>query len=79
VWLRVAWSKLGHSSDTSLSTQSSEGRGRQISKFEVSLVYKVSSMTARAIKDIGPYFKQNKTKQKTIQTNTKLKNLKFHF
>jgi hypothetical protein len=28
----------------------SEGRGRQISEFETSLVYKVSSRTARAIK-----------------------------
>jgi hypothetical protein len=31
-------------------SQHSGGRGRQISEFEASLVYKVSSRTARAIK-----------------------------
>jgi hypothetical protein len=38
------------------------GRGRRISEFEASLVYKVSSRTARAIQR-NPVLKQNKTKQ----------------
>jgi hypothetical protein len=46
------------------------GRGRQISEFEASLVYKVSSRTARAILR-NPVWK-NKTKQnKTKQNKTK--------
>jgi hypothetical protein len=52
------------------------GRGRRISEFEASLVYKVSSRTARAIQRNSVSKKQNKTKQKT-QTNkqkTKQKN-----
>jgi hypothetical protein len=45
------------------------GRGRQISEFEASLVYKVSSRTARAtqrnpVSKIKQKTKQNKTKQK---------------
>jgi hypothetical protein len=52
------------------------GRGRQISEFEASLVYRVSSRTARAIQRI-PVSKQNKTKQnKTKQNKTKTKNKK---
>jgi hypothetical protein len=41
------------------------GRGRQISEFEASLVYKVSSRTARAIErnPVSKKAKQNKTKQ----------------
>jgi hypothetical protein len=42
-------------------SQHSGGRSRQISEFEASLVYKVSSRTARAIKR-NPVLK-NKTKQ----------------
>jgi hypothetical protein len=38
------------------------GRGRQISELEVSLVYRVSSRTARAIQR-KPESKHNKTKQ----------------
>jgi hypothetical protein len=38
------------------------GRGRRISEFEASLVYRVSSRTARAIQR-NPVSKQNKTKQ----------------
>jgi hypothetical protein len=38
------------------------GRGRQISEFEASLVYKVSSRTARAIQR-NPVSEKNKTKQ----------------
>jgi hypothetical protein len=50
------------------------GRGRQISEFEASLVYKVSSRTARAIQR-NPVSKNqnqnqnNKTKQTNKQTN----------
>jgi hypothetical protein len=40
------------------STQHLEGRGRQISEFEASLVYKVSSRTARAIQR-NPVLKNN--------------------
>jgi hypothetical protein len=39
------------------------GRGRQISEFETSLVYKVSSRTARA-KQRNPVSKKQKTNQK---------------
>jgi hypothetical protein len=51
------------------------GRGRQISKYEASLIYKVNSRTARAIQR-NPVSKnktkQNKTKQnKTKQNKTK--------
>jgi hypothetical protein len=48
------------------------GRDRQISEFEASLVYKVSSRTARAIQRNPVSKKQNKTKQnKTKQNKTK--------
>jgi hypothetical protein len=48
------------------------GRGRRISEFKASLVYKVSSRTARAILR-NPVLK-NKTKQnKTKQNKTKQK------
>jgi hypothetical protein len=45
------------------------GRGRQISQFEVSMVYKVSSRTARTTQR-NPISKQNKT-NKTKQNKTK--------
>jgi hypothetical protein len=43
------------------------GRGRQISEFEASLVYRVSSRTARATErnPVSKKTKQNKTKNKT--------------
>jgi hypothetical protein len=51
------------------------GRGRQISEFDASLVYKVSSRTARATqknpvskKQKQPPTKQNKTKTKQNKT-----------
>jgi hypothetical protein len=49
------------------------GRGRWISEFEASLVYRVSSRTARTTQR-NPVLKkqkqkQNKTKQKIKQTN----------
>jgi hypothetical protein len=47
------------------STQHSGGRGRRISEFEASLVYKVSSRTARAIQR-NPVFKKKK-KEFTVQ------------
>jgi hypothetical protein len=55
------------------------GRGKQISEFEASLVYKVSSRTARAIqRNPVSKTKQNKTKIKTKQnqkqTNKQTKN-----
>jgi hypothetical protein len=43
------------------------GRGRRISEFETSLVYKVSSRTARAIQR-NPVSKKNKTKNKKQKT-----------
>jgi hypothetical protein len=43
------------------------GRGRQISEFEASLLYKVSSRTARATQR-NPVSKKTKTKQNK-QTN----------
>jgi hypothetical protein len=47
------------------------GRGRQISEFEASLVYRVSSRTARATQR-NPVSKNKKTKQKNVygQGNT---------
>jgi hypothetical protein len=49
------------------------GRGKQISEFEASLVYRVSSRTARAIQR-NPVLKKKKKKQKTKQTNKKNNN-----
>jgi hypothetical protein len=49
------------------------GRGRRISEFEASLVYKVSSTTARA-KQRNPVSKKNKkpkTNKQTKKTNKK--------
>jgi hypothetical protein len=61
------------------------GRGRWISELEASLVYRVSSRTARAIQRNmvlkKPKTKQNKTKNKTKiknkQTNKKTKKKKI--
>jgi hypothetical protein len=51
------------------------GRGRWISEFEASMVYKVSSRTTRAIQrnpvSKNQNKKQNKTKKKKNQTNKK--------
>jgi hypothetical protein len=50
----------------------SKGRGRRISEFEASLVYKVSSRTARAIQE-KPYLeKQNKTTTTTTKSDFKV-------
>jgi hypothetical protein len=49
------------------------GRGRQISEFEASLVYKVSSRTARAIQRKPVSNKQtNKQKEIRLETQTHL-------
>jgi uncharacterized membrane protein len=48
------------------------GRGRQISEFEASLVYRVSSRTARATQR-NPVLKKNKTKNKK-QTKKQITN-----
>jgi hypothetical protein len=46
------------------------GRGRWISEFEVSLVYRVSYSSARATQRNPVSKKQNKTKKKPNQTKT---------
>jgi hypothetical protein len=46
------------------------GRGRRISEFKASLVYKVSSRTARAIQR-NPVSKNKKTKTKTKKKQKK--------
>jgi hypothetical protein len=51
------------------------GRGRQISEFEASLVYKVSSRTARTTQRNPVSKNQNKSKQK--QTNKQLRSPDF--
>jgi hypothetical protein len=48
------------------------GRGRWISDFEVSLVYRVSSRTARATQR-NPVLKKNKAKTKKQKINKKPK------
>jgi hypothetical protein len=49
--------------------QHSGGRGRQISEFEASLVYRVSSRTARATQRNPVSKKTNKTKQNKTKQN----------
>jgi hypothetical protein len=50
-----------------------EGRGRQISEFEASLVYRVSSRTARVNRKTLSQ-KQNKTKHQTNKQTNNNKN-----
>jgi hypothetical protein len=50
------------------------GRGRQISEFEASLVYKVNSRTARAIQRNPVSKKTKKTKNKKQKTNKQTNN-----
>jgi hypothetical protein len=53
------------------------GRGRRISEFEASLVYRVSSRPARAIQR-NSVSKKNKTKQnKNNNNNKKTKNMEI--
>jgi hypothetical protein len=47
------------------------GRGRRISEFEVSLVYKVSSRTARAIQR-NPVSEKKKKKKKNMGSDISL-------
>ena len=49
-------------------SQHSGGRSRQISELEVSLIYRASSRTAKAIQR-NPVSKNQKTKQTNKQTN----------
>jgi hypothetical protein len=56
-------SNLAGSGGARLWSQHLGGRGRQISEFEASLVYKVSSRTARAIQR-NPVLKNKKTTTK---------------
>jgi hypothetical protein len=49
------------------------GRGRRISEFEASLVYKVNSRTARAIQR-NPVLKTNKQTKKTKKPKNKQTN-----
>jgi hypothetical protein len=51
------------------------GRGRQISEFEASLVYKVSSRTARAVQ-INPVSKKRKKERKKRKRLTTLREAK---
>jgi hypothetical protein len=53
-------------------SQCSGGRGRQISEFEASLVYKMSSRTARAIQR-NPVSKNKITKQNKKDGKSKTK------
>jgi hypothetical protein len=50
------------------------GRGRQISEFEASLVYKVSSSTARTIQR-NPVSKKERTKRKEKKNKRNWKGL----
>jgi hypothetical protein len=50
------------------------GRGRQISEFEASLVYRVSSRTARVKRETLSRKKQNKNKNKNKNKKTKTNN-----
>jgi hypothetical protein len=52
------------------------GRGRQISEFEASLVYKVSSRTARATQR-NPVSKKTKPKKKKKKSKKVPNELKF--
>jgi hypothetical protein len=51
-----------------------EGRGRQISEFEASLVYKVSSRTARAIQR-NPVSKNQKKKKEKKEKDSRSQGL----
>jgi hypothetical protein len=53
------------------------GRGRWISEFEASLIYRVSSRTVRALHR-NCLKKQNKTKQKTKKKNKTKQNKKSY-
>jgi hypothetical protein len=69
VLLRKETSKPG-SGGTHHYTQHLRGRGRQISEFEASLVYRVSSRIARATQR-NPVLKNQKGKRKRKKTSQK--------
>jgi hypothetical protein len=54
------------------------GRGRRISEFKASLVYKMSSRTARAIQRNPVSKKQTNKKQNKTKQNKKTKNVGSH-
>jgi hypothetical protein len=56
-----------------IKSQHSGGRGRQISEFEASLVYKVRSWTVRAIQRNPVLKNQNKNKNKNKKNKKKPK------
>jgi hypothetical protein len=64
IWTNKTCAELG-SGGARLSSQHLGGRGRQISEFEASVVYKVSSRTARAIQRNPVSENQKKKKKKT--------------
>jgi hypothetical protein len=49
------------------------GRGKQVSEFEASLVYRVSSRTARATQRKKPCLEKTKTKQNKTKKKKKKK------
>jgi hypothetical protein len=53
------------------------GRGRQISEFQGSLVYKVSSRTARDIQRNPVSKKPKKKKKKKTKTKTATKSIRY--
>jgi hypothetical protein len=70
--LKLSYKNLNSQAQYGRTSFKSGGRGRQISEFEVSRVYKASSKAARAVTQRNPVTKQNKTKQnKTKQNKTK--------
>jgi hypothetical protein len=68
VEVKIKLGKSPGSGGTRLQSQHLGGRGRWISEFEVSLVYRVSSRTARATQ-------RNPVSEKKTKTKTKTKNL----
>jgi hypothetical protein len=60
----LGWAVVAHAFNPS--TWESGGRDRQISEFEASLVYRVSSRTARAIKG-NPVSKNKQTKRNALE------------
>jgi hypothetical protein len=55
------------------------GRGRQISEFKTSLVYKVSSRTAMATQRNPVSKNKNKTKKKTKNKRRRRSQLEYNF
>jgi hypothetical protein len=69
---------LSGSGGTYLSSHHLGGRGRRVSEFKATLVYKVSSRTAKATqrKPVSKKKTKKNKKQKTKKTTTKTKNKK---